>query len=85
MTARDIRGHLEEHCGVAVLSDLMSWTTDAVLGEAREWQNRPLHPVYLVVSFDALRVKIREEDGLPWRGAGVVDRADRGGPSSGSR
>ena len=27
----------------------------------REWRNRPLDPVYPVVFFDALRVKIRDE------------------------
>ena len=27
MTVREIRGHLEEHCGVAVSSDLMSRVT----------------------------------------------------------
>ena len=37
MTVRAIRGHLEEHYGVAVSSDLMSRVTDAVLGEVREW------------------------------------------------
>ena len=58
MTVREIRGHLEEHYGVAVSSDLMSRVTDAVLGEVREWQNRPLAPVYPVVLFDALRVRI---------------------------
>ena len=33
----------------------------AVLDEVREWQTRPLDPVYPVVFFDALRVKIRDE------------------------
>ena len=61
MTVREIRGHLEEHYGVAVSSDLMSRVTDTVLGEVREWQNRPLDPVYPVVFFDARRVKIRDE------------------------
>ena len=37
--------------------------TDAVLEEAREWQNRPLESLYPLVVFDALRVKIRD-DGL---------------------
>ena len=37
--------------------------TDAVPGEVREWQNRPLDPVYPVVFFDALRAKVRD-DGL---------------------
>jgi len=34
-----------------------------VVEEVRSWQNRPLDPVYPVVIFDALRVKIRD-DGL---------------------
>ena len=36
MTVREIRGHLEEHYGVGVSSDLMSRVTDAVLWEVRE-------------------------------------------------
>jgi putative transposase len=32
-----------------------------VLEDVREWQNRPLDPVYPVIFFDALRVKIRDE------------------------
>jgi transposase-like protein len=35
--------------------------TDAVIEEIREWQNRPLEPLYPVIIFDALRVKIRDE------------------------
>ncbi len=61
MTVREIRGHLEELYGVAVSPDLISRVTDAVLEEVREWQNRPLDPVYPVVFFDALQVKIRDE------------------------
>ena len=58
---REIRAHLEENYGFAVSSDMMSRVTDAVFGEVREWQNRFLDSVYPVVSFDALRVKIRDE------------------------
>ncbi len=61
MTVREIRGHLAELYGVEVSPDLVSRVTDAVLDEVREWQNRPLDPVYPVVFFDALRVKIRDE------------------------
>ena len=32
-----------------------------MLEEVREWQNRPLDPLYPVIFFDALRVKIRDE------------------------
>jgi transposase-like protein len=61
MTVREIQGHLIELYGTEVSPDLISRVTDAVLDEVREWQNRPLDPVYPVVFFDALRVKIRDE------------------------
>ena len=38
---REIRGHLEEHSGVAVSSDLMTRVTDAVLGEVRDGRTGP--------------------------------------------
>ena len=61
MTVREIQGHLAELYGTDVSPDLISRVTDAVLDEVREWQNRPLDPVYPVVFFDAMRVKIRDE------------------------
>ena len=61
MTVREIQGHLAELYGTEVSPDLISRVTDAVLDEVREWQNRPLDPVYPVVFFDAPRVKIRDE------------------------
>src|ERR1700757_1802771 len=61
MTVREIQGHLSELYGTEVSPDLISRVTDAVLDEVREWQTRPLDPVYPVVFFDALRVKIRDE------------------------
>jgi hypothetical protein len=63
MTVREIQGHLQDLYGVEVSPDLISRVTDAVLEDVREWQNRPLDPVYPVVFFDAPRVKIRD-DGL---------------------
>src|SRR5215472_1404582 len=61
LSVREIQAHLQELYGVEVSPDLISRVTDAVLDEVREWQNRPLDPVYPVVFFDALRVKIRDE------------------------
>jgi transposase-like protein len=61
MTVREIQGHLAELYGTDVSPDLISRVTDGVLDEFRDWQNRPLDPVYPVVFFDALRVKIRDE------------------------
>jgi hypothetical protein len=42
-----------------VSADLISQITDEVLDEVAQWQQRPLEPIYSVVIFDALRVKIR--------------------------
>ena len=61
LSVREIQAHLEELYGVEVSPDLISRVTDAVLEDVREWQNRPLDPVYPVIFFDALRVKIRDE------------------------
>ena len=61
MTVREIQGHLLELYGLDVSPDLVSTITDAVLETVAEWQNRPLEPMYPLVFFDALRVKIRDE------------------------
>ena len=64
------------------------------MAEVAAWQNRPLEPMYPVVFFDALRLKIRDEGAVrnkavylalgmlrrrPPGRAGAVDRADRRG------
>jgi putative transposase len=61
MSNREIVGHLRELYGIDVSPDLISAVTDAVLEEITVWQARPLEPVYPLVFFDALRVKIRDE------------------------
>jgi putative transposase len=61
MSTREIVGHLRELYGMEVSPDLISAVTDAVLDEVTTWQGRPLEPIYPLVFFDALRVKIRDE------------------------
>jgi putative transposase len=61
MTVRDIQAFLAEMYAVEVSPDLISTVTDAVVAEITTWQSRPLEPMYPVVFFDALRVKIRDE------------------------
>ncbi len=62
LTVREIRGYLEEAYGTDVSPDLISTVTDSVFSEVTAWQSRPLESVYPVVFFDALRVKIREDN-----------------------
>src|SRR6201992_224528 len=61
MSTREIVGHLRDLYGIDVSPDLISAVTDAVLEEVAAWQARPLEPVYPLIFFDALRVKIRDE------------------------
>lgn len=47
--------------GVEVSPDLISRVTGAVADDVIAWQNRPLDPVYCIVYFDALIVKVRDQ------------------------
>jgi len=61
LTVREIQAFLEEAYAVDVSPDFISTVTDAIVAEVTAWQSRPLEPLYPVVFFDALRVKIRDE------------------------
>jgi transposase-like protein len=61
MTVREIQAFLAEQYGTEVSPDFISSVTDAVMSEVGAWQARPLEPMYPVVFFDALRVKVRED------------------------
>lgn len=61
MTVREIAGFLQDQYGTEVSPDFISSVTDEVMSEVTAWQARPLEPMYPVVFFDALRVKIRED------------------------
>jgi putative transposase len=60
LTVREIQGHLEEIYGTEVSPDLISKITDAVIEDAKAWQNRPLERLYPIVYLDALVIKIRD-------------------------
>jgi putative transposase len=60
LSTRDIEAHLREIYGVSVGRDLISRVTDAVLEDARAWQQRALDDVYPVVFLDCLMLKIRD-------------------------
>jgi len=62
MTVREIQGFLAEMYATEVAPDFISTVTDAVLAEITAWQSRPLETMYPVIFFDALRVKIREDN-----------------------
>ena len=68
MSLRDISSHIEEMYDVAISPTVLSEITDRVIPQVKEWQNRPLDPVYPVVWLDAMHYKVRD-------GGRVVSRA----------
>ena len=61
LSVRDIAAHLTDLYGIEVGRDTISRVTGAVLEDVAAWRTRPLDPVYAIVYFDALRVKVRED------------------------
>jgi putative transposase len=61
MTVRDIEAHLRDLYGVQIGRDTISAVTDAVLEDVAAWRTRPLDPVFPIVYFDCLMVKVRED------------------------
>lgn len=59
MTTRDIQANLEELYGVDVSPSLISNVTHEVMSEVKEWQSRPLDPMYPILFLDALRIRGR--------------------------
>ncbi|WKZ83745.1 MAG: IS256 family transposase [Acidimicrobiia bacterium] len=61
MTVRDVQTHIAEVYQVEISAELVSRITDAILPELREWQSRPLDPVYPILYLDAIVVKVRTD------------------------
>jgi putative transposase len=60
MTTKDIQDHLKELYGADVSPQRISNVTDRVQEDVKAWQSRPLDSVYPIVWFDALVVKVRD-------------------------
>ena len=61
LVEKALEAEMAEQYGTEVSPEFISSVTDAVMDEVTAWQSRPLEPMYPVVFFDALRVKIRED------------------------
>jgi putative transposase len=60
MTVREIQSHLQEMYGAEVSPTLISSVTEAVMEDAKAWQNRPLDALYPIVYLDCIHVKVRD-------------------------
>lgn len=57
MSQRDICHFMEESYGVGIDRDVVSRATNAIVGDIKIWQSRPVEAVYLAVWLDAMVVK----------------------------
>jgi putative transposase len=79
MTIRDIQAHLARTLGTELSHETIANITDAVLEEVKAWQSRPLDPLYPVVFFDALVVKVRHDAHVVNRSAHLAVGIDTDG------
>jgi putative transposase len=61
MSLSDIKTQLYELYEAEVSESLISKVTDGVMDEVRAWQNRPLEPMYPIIFFDCMVVKVRHD------------------------
>ena len=61
MSLRDISAHIEEMYDMEISHTVLSEITDRILPKIKEWQNRPLAPMYAIVWLDAMYYKVRHE------------------------
>jgi transposase-like protein len=59
MSVRDIQHHLDDLYGYELSEQTISNITSRIIEKAKEWQNRPLEPIYPIVFMDATVLKIR--------------------------
>lgn len=72
LSTRDIGAKPKELYGIHVSAEMVSRITDRILPEIKEWQSRPLEPVYPFVFMDAIHYKMREDGRIVNRAAYVV-------------
>lgn len=58
---RDISAHIEEMYDSKISTHVLSDITDRVIPKVKQWQDRPLEPVYCILWLDAMHFKVREE------------------------
>lgn len=72
MSTRDIHDQLKDLYGIELSADMVSKITDRILPEIKEWQSRPLNPVYPFIFMDCIYYKVREDGRILSRAAYIV-------------
>ena len=66
-------GYEKNHKGdLQTIKEMVSKITDKILPQVKEWQSRPLNPVYPFVFMDCIHYKVREDGRILSRAVYVV-------------
>lgn len=60
MSFRDIASHIEEMYDMEISHSTLSEITERVIPQVKEWQCRPLEPMYTIVWLDAMHYKVKD-------------------------
>lgn len=72
MSTRDIHDQLQDLYGIELSAEMVSKMTDKILPQVKEWQSRPLAPIYPFVFMDCIHYKVREDGRILSRAVYVV-------------
>lgn len=72
MSTRDIHDQIQDLYGIEMSAEMVSKITDKIIPRIKEWQSRPLDPVYPFVFMDAIHYKIREDGRILSRAAYII-------------
>lgn len=64
MSTRDIHDQINDLYGIEVSAEMVSKITDKILPQVKEWQSRPLNPIYPFIFMDFIHYKVREDGGI---------------------
>jgi len=60
LSYRDISKHIEDMYQIELSTGTISNITDKIITKVKEWQERPLEPIYTFVWLDAIHYKIKD-------------------------
>lgn len=72
LSTRDIHDQLQDLYGIELSAEMVSKITDKIIPEIKEWQSRPLNPLYAFVFMDCIHYKVRKDGRILNRAAYVV-------------
>lgn len=61
MSNRDLHEEIKELYGVEVSAEMVSRITDKIIPIAKEWQNRPLDPIYPTLYLDGIVFNVQQD------------------------